>query len=376
MANSDKNILITPNRGQSSEPEISFVGSGNQPLYIKAKDTDGGEISFQSGISTVFVVDSNISSGSLFSIGNSDTNKTVLDISSDGTVFINSDLDKATKINGRTVRLPSFDYDNYPDPEEGLLIFDKTEKCPKVYMNKQWIRLGGRIEPNKFGLIANLDAADSQSNPGSGRIWYDKTYNRSHATLVNSPPLSKDGIGSFDFNGSNNHATVSSIPLSSSSLTLNIWIKPDSTTQRTTLLSRWGASGLGNFSWLLFLNWFSGGQIYFLVGNSSGNSYTSHTIPHGLSASSWTNFSVTYRSGTISMYRNGENLLNTSSGNTSLKSVSTPFTIGADFDAGSIDSLTRPFDGKIGLVQVYNRVLSDQEIKENFLIYKDRYGVI
>ena len=44
MANSDKDILITPNKSQSALPEISFVGSGNAPITLKVLDIFFDEI--------------------------------------------------------------------------------------------------------------------------------------------------------------------------------------------------------------------------------------------------------------------------------------------------------------------------------------------
>lgn len=38
MANSDKDILITPNIGQAALPEIKFVGTGNSPRYLRIND--------------------------------------------------------------------------------------------------------------------------------------------------------------------------------------------------------------------------------------------------------------------------------------------------------------------------------------------------
>ena len=59
MANSDKDILITPNKGQSALPEIKFVGSGNDPIYLRVLDDN-----------TIFIGDANGSNarntGSMF----------------------------------------------------------------------------------------------------------------------------------------------------------------------------------------------------------------------------------------------------------------------------------------------------------------------
>ena len=128
------------------------------------------------------------------------------------------------------------------------------------------------------GLVLALDAANKKSYPGSGTVWSDLSGNSNDGTLTNGPTFSSNNSGIFSFDGANDivvgPATVNS--LSSTTMTISIWTNPNSTTQRNTLLSKWGRSSLGNFSWLLFLNWFSTGKLYFLVGNSAGSGYSTH----------------------------------------------------------------------------------------------------
>ena len=140
-------------------------------------------------------------------------------------------------------------------------------------------------------------------------------------------------------------------------------------------MSKWGSSTQGNFSWLLFLNWFGDGNLYFLVGNSAGNNYSTATMTSNLSTSQYVNFSVTYDSGNIKMYRNGTLIVTTTSANTSLKSVPTPLTIGADWDNGSIDTLLRHYNGNIAISQIYNRALSETEVLQNFNAYRTAFGI-
>ena len=66
MANSDKEILITPNRGQSAQPEIKYVGSGNDP--ITSKVLDDNTISFESSTNQLFTVGTNVTSGNIFTV--------------------------------------------------------------------------------------------------------------------------------------------------------------------------------------------------------------------------------------------------------------------------------------------------------------------
>jgi hypothetical protein len=74
MANSDKNIIITPNIGQSGQPSFSFIGAGNSSVTLKALDDSLGTISFQnSGSGQIFGLDTNITgltrnNGSIFRV--------------------------------------------------------------------------------------------------------------------------------------------------------------------------------------------------------------------------------------------------------------------------------------------------------------------
>lgn len=61
MANSDKNIIITPNISQSSRPSISFIGAGNSAVNINVLDDSLGTLSFQnSGTEQFFSLNSDI----------------------------------------------------------------------------------------------------------------------------------------------------------------------------------------------------------------------------------------------------------------------------------------------------------------------------
>jgi len=54
MSNSNKDILITPNRGQAALPEIRFVGFNNTPLFLRV--LDDGTVTFQGTAGQLFAV--------------------------------------------------------------------------------------------------------------------------------------------------------------------------------------------------------------------------------------------------------------------------------------------------------------------------------
>ncbi len=86
MANSDKNIVITPNRSQSGLPSISLTGQGNVPISLRVLDDAFGTLSFQNSAGTqLFSINNNTTTGSLFSI-NDTSGLPAIDVNADGTV--------------------------------------------------------------------------------------------------------------------------------------------------------------------------------------------------------------------------------------------------------------------------------------------------
>lgn len=71
MALSDKDILITPNKGQASDPKIEFKGAdatlGSQTITLNVYPTSNGTISFEGSAGQLFSI-SNDLSGTIFSV--------------------------------------------------------------------------------------------------------------------------------------------------------------------------------------------------------------------------------------------------------------------------------------------------------------------
>ena len=67
MANSDKNILITPNRNMGDVPQIIFTGKDGNPISLYVLDT--GSLSFEGSAGQLFSITDTFS-GSIFSVNN------------------------------------------------------------------------------------------------------------------------------------------------------------------------------------------------------------------------------------------------------------------------------------------------------------------
>ena len=66
MANSDKDILITPAKDTANLPEISFVGLDNAPIRLRVLDDN--TISFEGSSGQLFSINNNLTSGTIFSV--------------------------------------------------------------------------------------------------------------------------------------------------------------------------------------------------------------------------------------------------------------------------------------------------------------------
>lgn len=77
MADSDKNIVITPNRSQTAQPKIVFTGKGNDPITIFIDDASTGEVtsitagaslSVEGSAGQLFSITDRLATGSIFSV--------------------------------------------------------------------------------------------------------------------------------------------------------------------------------------------------------------------------------------------------------------------------------------------------------------------
>jgi hypothetical protein len=86
MANSDKNIVIRPSIGSTvDQPSITFTGAGNTSITLKVLDDAEGTLSFEGYQGQVFAVNTNLSSGIIYSV-NDISGLPLIDANADGTI--------------------------------------------------------------------------------------------------------------------------------------------------------------------------------------------------------------------------------------------------------------------------------------------------
>ena len=217
------------------------------------------------------------------------------------------------------------------------------------------------------GLVFCVDAANKRSYPGAGTTWTDLSKNQFTPSLINSPTFSSNNGGYFAFDGTDEEVdcgfTGADIGIQgTSNASICVWYKKTGTTGGVVhelfgdeAEARFGIRAFNNSTTIqLFLNGDAGSSVTYSPGFLS-----------------WNNFVYTY-DGSLGedqkkLYVNGE-------------------FVGADSRTGAISSMTnnyhigntattpsRPLHGYIALASLYNRTLTPDEIRQNYLATKGRF---
>ena len=205
------------------------------------------------------------------------------------------------------------------------------------------------------GLVLYLDAANSFSYVSGSLNWNDLSRSQISGSLINGPTFSSVNNGSIVFDGTNDYIDCGTLSLGSAA-TLNIWFK------QTTPANNKGLIALGNTHFYLY----PGGLPLGLTVYSGAPLYQ---YGPGLEVSSsstvWTMATFIVNSTNISIFCNG------GSKTTGTNTIQTS----GSLKLGIYPTLGGPFNGNIGLTQIYNRVLTDVEVLQNYNAQKSRFGL-
>lgn len=135
MPNSDKNIVVTPNRNLSGLPDISLTGFGNSTVSIRVPDSSTGTVDFVGAGGTVFSIDTNVSSSNLLLVSDSDG---IPIISGDSDLLSLGLKSGQVVINGDGLKLPVFETVSLPPGKPGMLVYDRTVGCPRYFDGTRW----------------------------------------------------------------------------------------------------------------------------------------------------------------------------------------------------------------------------------------------
>ena len=210
----------------------------------------------------------------------------------------------------------------------------------------------------RSGLVLYLDAANRKSYVSGSNSWRDLSGNNKNATIVNSPSFTNQNLGYFTCNSTQNF-TISN-PLNQTATTqlwsVSSWVNIDTVTGAT---GRYLISGL-NIG--VAAEWYDSGTLLYL--NSGANDY--YTYGTTIEGAGWVMLSFLFRNsdGYRKIFKNTTDITTSGPNNTSTPSgQSATFTIA--------DNMR----GKIASLLIYNKVLSMDEITQNFNATKTRFGL-
>ena len=206
------------------------------------------------------------------------------------------------------------------------------------------------------GIKLNLDAGSELSYIGTGTDWYDASGVQSKTVSSGSPTYTGVGLSSyFTLNGSNQWFTTD-YKLSNTSYTKVAIFQYNGTTYNIVS----GGSTAQHAFWMNGTSFLQAGH------NGAWNTVVSTT---SLSQNTWYFGAVSFNSSTgWKLYINGR-LEATSTSTTTVSGTGVSVLIGA-YDVGQ-----NLFNGKIAQVLVYDRALTDTEIRQNYEVLRGRYGI-
>ena len=219
------------------------------------------------------------------------------------------------------------------------------------------------------GLVCCWDAANKRSYPGAGTTCTSPV-NNVVSTLINTPVFNPSKGGYFEFDGTNDYLQVTTtstgydaINLTGTTISLFAWVSRYNDTGYNPLICKrlYGCPQY-EFNWYHSSGYNTGGtaKLVFECGGSCGTVY-SDTLS---SVDQWRYVGATYDGTTVRFYVDGE-AWGTASLSRTMSTSTDPLRIANNEHVdGTCD---------IAVAQIYNRVLTAAEVKQNYNATKGRF---
>jgi len=217
------------------------------------------------------------------------------------------------------------------------------------------------------GLVLCLDAGNSKSYPGTGTTWYDLSGNGNDLTLINGPTFTSSNGGGFIFDGVNDYAYRNIADCSSNFKSMSKWtafVAMRHYETNTNWHQIMGFTDTQNF----IDYWYRASTKYFHYNGGGGHDYTAVNLNNS-GFSVWCH-SIETGTNNSKFYRNG--VLGDSYTPSYLNTVAT--TNGFSIAKAPENSLYHS-NMLVSTVYIYNRVLTANEVQQNYNALKGRYGL-
>ena len=220
------------------------------------------------------------------------------------------------------------------------------------------------------GLILYLDAANPYSYVSGSTNWNDLSKTQISGSLVNGPTFDSGSGGSIVFDGTNDYIDLGNLGNIGNNQTIEVWFNSTSVVNYKNILDMNYTTYnpiTGNTGPRLEQN-SSGSIVWYWSGNTTSNAIYNQSYAINIVANTWYQAIFTITSGTYTLYLNGtqRNIGTSPQGYmTTYGSIS----LGRGF---VLDS-SRYFAGYESIFRLYNRVLTPDEVLQNFNATKGRF---
>ncbi len=211
-----------------------------------------------------------------------------------------------------------------------------------------------------------LNAGDINSYPLTGSIWYDLSTNAySTATLQGDAEFDITNGGIINFDGNGDYIDTNQ-NLSSETFTVGAWFKSSALGIKMILSKEVNAGNPWNYR-----IWLNVGQIVVDMSQLPATQASLTSPLTNYNNGSWYQVMFSRNDNTWILYVNGNQVNTRVDPYTGSVSNSQEVWIGRSaYLGGSYD-----FNGSIGEVMIYHKVLSPSEIMQNYNVTKSRYGL-
>lgn len=231
---------------------------------------------------------------------------------------------------------------------------------------------GPKVATN--GLVLCLDASDRNSYPGSGTTVYDVSGNGKDFTLVNG--LTWNSAGYFSFDGVDDYISGPAGNSFGLGQEHTIEIVINNTLASTTTLFNWRSSQVDRA--ILAHVPYSDGTVYYDVGGCCGSTNRVNYTPSPSITNRLVHYVFRCRT-SATPYRqiieNTVSKVDSSTNSTATITLSSNIALIGAFNEANLAGSGGVWKGNLYSFRMYNRALTDDEIKSNYNAMKSRFNL-
>jgi hypothetical protein len=233
------------------------------------------------------------------------------------------------------------------------------------------------------GLVLNLDAANPRSYPPPYNMttWTDLSRNN-NGTLINGPTFNSGNGGSIRCDGVNDFIEVldnSSLDFGSSNFTVEYWFRKLQTTSGFDNIwgpNKWntGASpGTNEWVLLIGIGYVGTGNNYGFIVEVGNTEYSTGESSEVLLLNTWYQLLGIRNGGSLQTYLNGVLTQNATPAGFNSSSIINNAGRNLRINNSALNLLYTNADN--GIVRIYNRALTAQEVLQNYNATRARFGI-